>query len=53
MEKFFKFVAYALFAAIITTMLVTLLSSCSSTKGNYWTSTKVCDAVRRDFIGYK
>ena len=33
MEKFFKFVAYTLFVAIIVTMLITALSSCRTGYG--------------------
>ena len=31
MEKFFKFVAYTLFVAILATMIITALSSCRTT----------------------
>lgn len=52
MKTLENFLAGFITAAVIC-MLIFALTSCSSTKTNYWTSTKVCDQVRNNFVGYK
>lgn len=45
-------------AGLITLLLATAailfatLTSCSSSR-NYWTSTKICDQVKNNLVGYK
>ena len=52
MKKLETFLAGLIIGGMIC-MIAYALTSCSSTRTNYWTSTKVCDQVRNNFVGYK
>lgn len=52
LENAIKVFVYILYIAIITSMVVIALSSCSSSRG-FNNSTSTCDLVKRHYVGYK